>query len=418
MTDANGWAHVQVEALSQAPTRYLFRVKPTILDGVLYTGVAPSEIVIQPGQPPVEALTMRVRSQRGQIKGTLTGDQPVSVPVTIRAIDPQSGAVYSTRTVEGVFTFGNISLARYLVVVDQDEAAKQGLQSDPVMLDLTTPPSTQITTTLALREISNQSIRGRIRTADGEPLPFAWAMLDGSPVTTRVDFSTGEFVFYNPPINARVMRVIAPGYWSQSVAIATDVPLTVTLTPRSDTRHSPWGTGSIDVPSETVAEITDHRIILVNGWVWGNGSGKFEIQSANTTISLESAKFAIEQKPQQAWLYVSDGNAVVTFDANRPPITVGPGQMLALHNRTRAQPVPLDPVAIHELTRETTPPQLCPGVFIASASAGRARRGWDKRCSSDYVRHVLLCLGDNGCHSDMALEMASESPIRENHPTG
>jgi hypothetical protein len=223
------------------------------------------------------------------------------------------------------------------------------------VLDLTTPPSTQISTTLVLREISNQSIRGRIRTANGEPLPFAWVILDGSPATTRVDFSTGEFVFYNPPVNAHVMRVVAPGYWSQAIAIVTGVPVTATLVPRPDTRHIAWGPGSIDVPLETVAEITDHRIVLVNGWVWGNGSGKFEIQSANTTIALESAQFAIELKPEQAWLYMSDGNAMVTFDADRPPIAVGPGQMLALDNRTSAQPVPLDPVAIRELTRESTP---------------------------------------------------------------
>ena len=42
-------AQVRVEALSQAPTHYVLRVEPTVVDGVLFESVAPVSVTVPPG---------------------------------------------------------------------------------------------------------------------------------------------------------------------------------------------------------------------------------------------------------------------------------------------------------------------------------------------------------------------------------
>ncbi len=391
-TDVDGWAHLQLEKLGQAPTHYVFRVKPTLIDGRLYTGAESREMALPPGPSQIEAITLHVRSQRGEIRGTLAGNRPIPIPVLVRAINPLNGAMYSARSAQGAFAFNDIPVAKYLVLADRGESAAQGFQSDTAVVDLTNPPSTQITTTLALHEIPSQAIQGSIRAAGGEIVPFAWAALGGSSTTARADFSTDEFAFYNPPVAARFIQAIAPGYWSQSIAFSANVPVAVTLAPRPDTRRLTWGTGVIEVPSETIAEITDHRIVLVNGWIWGNGSGTFEIQSGSTTITLESAKFAIEQNPRQKWLYVSDGNANVVSDVSSSPVLVGPGEMLAFDEAGR-QPVPLDTTVIRELARDVAPPDyVSEPSFQARSRDALAGAGISVAQLITFVTYCLVLL--------------------------
>jgi hypothetical protein len=341
-TDVSGQTQVRVEALSQSSTRYVFRIEPTIVDGVLYQGIESQEIVILPGQARTEPVILRARSRRGEIAGTISSNE---TPRTIFAIDPASGMTYRTQTNRGAFAFHDLPITRYVLTTDP------GL--DFKWIDLTTAPSAQITTTLDLRNASSRVVRGKISAATGEALPFAWVTTDDESRVTRVTPASGEFVLSAVSANAHALTINAPGYWSQVVAINNATPISVTLDPRPEMRKIARGNGEILLPPETVAELADHRLTLTSGWVWGQHLNAFVIETLNASIAFDSATFAIERVPGKAWLYVMDGTARVTFDANRLPVTVNAGQMLALDPRiVTPQAAPLDPLVVRALSAD------------------------------------------------------------------
>ena len=389
ITDATGQAHLRVEALGQAPTRYVLNVPPVIVDGVLYASVESKQVVLQPGQAQSEPVTLLVRARRGQISGAIHGASDASL--TVRAIDENTGATFTTSSRANAFAFNDLPVASYLIVLDPNELGARSLTAGATQVDLTTAPLAQASTTLNTSNMSSRMVRGTIRATNGEPVPFAWVVNDAN--IARTNPATGEFVLFDVSNNAQTMRVIAPGFWSQSGAIKNSVPMSVTLAPRNDLHSIAWGEGALMIPPETISERIGGRLVLTHGWVWGKGTGMFTLETAGTTITLDSAHVAIERQAERVWLYVIAGKATVAFDVSRQT-TVDAGQMLALDSRVKnPRPAAMDAIAIRTLATSDVPADfVIEPTFEAQVSEMLAQLGISVAQLVTFATYLVITL--------------------------
>jgi hypothetical protein len=288
-----------------------------------------------------------VRARRGHITGTLAGIS--DAPLTVRAIEANTGASFVTQARANAFVFTDLPVAAYFITLDPAELASRSFAANSAQVDLTTAPLAQTSVTLSARSASSRVVRGTIRTSSGEPVPFAWLALAEAPMA-RTNPATGEFVLYDVPADARTLRVIAPGFWSQRIALVNDSPVSITLVPRNTLRSMPWGEGALWIPPETLTEFIGGHLIVTHGWAWGRGTGDFALEAAGATIRFENARVAIERQAERAWVYMLEGKATVAFDAAHPS-TVTAGQMLVIDARSKnLGAVAIEPLAIHALT--------------------------------------------------------------------
>ncbi len=61
-----------VEALGQAPTRYVFRLDPIVVDGVQYSSREYAQLTLPPGATTADPVKLVVQALRGQIAVTVT----------------------------------------------------------------------------------------------------------------------------------------------------------------------------------------------------------------------------------------------------------------------------------------------------------------------------------------------------------
>jgi hypothetical protein len=413
-TDATGQARIEVEALSQSSTRYVVNVPPVVVNGVLYESVESKQVVVQPGQAQSAPVTLLVRSRRGQLSGTIHGAS--DAPLTVHAIDENTGVSFTTQSRANTFAFSDLPVAAYLIALDPNELAARSLQANASQIDLTTAPLAQSVITLTASSASPRTVRGTIRTTRDEPVPFAWIAIESN--TARTDPVTGEFAVFDVPTNAQTMRVIAPGFWSQSVAIKNDAPVSITLTPRPELRSIAWGSGAMMIPPETVTESIGGRLILTQGVMWGKGTGTFSLQSADATIALDSARVAIERQPDRAWLYVMEGKANVAFDASRQT-TVNAGQMVVIDSRLKnPSAVSSDPIAIRTLNPMLTVLSdfAIQPTLGAQASELFAQFGISIAQLVTFVTYLFIILALVG--APFLVWRIWSRVDRQNHPTG
>ncbi len=340
ITDANGVARVRVEALAQAPTEYQFSVKPTIVDGVLYEGVAPVAITLPAGATTAASITLQVRSHVGQLAGKMTGD--LKSPVDIRAIRLQDGTSFKTQTVQNAFTFAKVPIGQYIVVADADALATQGWQSKSQTIDLT--ESISATLEIPLQSLPGKVLRGSIRNTERNPILFA-SIADGVVLPTF-----GEFRLPNVSAATKSLTVSAPGFYSQIVPLADlSAPVDVTLVRRPETQSQKWGAGEIVIPSESSVIVQDHLLTLERGWIWGQGGNNrpLILRVGDVQIEIAHGEFALERiSGQTAWFYLIDGQARMT-QGNRL-IQMQSRQMLALSDEANS-PVELDSVVVETM---------------------------------------------------------------------
>jgi DNA-binding beta-propeller fold protein YncE len=346
VTAAGGVAQLQVEALSEAPTRYAFSLPPFVVDGVLYSSLAPAELTLPAGAASAAPVTLVVRAQRGSVTGRLAG-APGLADVPIWAVPLSGAAVMQTRTSQdGAFTFGDLPVDEYLIMADAPTLSSAGLRSDGQRLDLSQTPQAEVL--LAASKLDGLALHGAARDSFGRSLPFAWAAVDGASRGAAANPATGEWTLWEAPEQARAVVVSAPGYYSQAQAVSDDEPgavLDFRLTARPDTRYSAWGGGEVVLPAQTLAEVEGRSIRLERGWLWGESPtvDPVTIQSAGVSITLYGGRFAVENLPgQTAWLYVIAGEAEVAGLDQPGPITWVPaGSMLAL-NLGGLAPIPME----------------------------------------------------------------------------
>ncbi len=365
-TDAQGSALLHIEALAQAPTRYTFFIEPLVLDGVLYRSREPIQVTLAAGVTAVEPITLIAETLRGQIDGLVIVDNRASpISLAVRVIEVPRGAAHIAKTVEGKISLAELPISKYLVAIDDEEAAAHGWQAAPRALDLSTNPITS--TTLMLSAVPARAARGVVRDSAGSLLPFAWVAAGGQGKTVRVSPSSGEFALHGLSDGVRTLRVSAPGYWSRPVALSAD-RLDIALVRQPDTRTIPWGAGTITLPPQTIANLSGNQLTLKRGWVWGKGSGSFIISTSELEITLQAGAFALEYlSGETAWLYVREGEAQVVVDDETTALRAG--QMLAFgKDVTRPSAVALDDAIVRVLHAGETSP-----VSIETDSAVTAR---------------------------------------------
>ncbi len=338
-TDANGRVLLEVEALGQAPTHYVFQVEPAVVDGVRYTSRESVQLTVPPGATDAGPITLRVASERGQITGSLDSKGQDASNLTVRAIAFPSGATYAAKASLGRFSLTDLPIGKYLLAVD-------GAQAAPQTVDLSASPLVSLTLPVPAPA---RSVQGLVHDGDGKPLPFAWVATDNGASVGRVSSSSGEFVLSDIPSGTRALWITAPGYWCRPVAWANRLDIRLTRLP--DTRLIPWGPGAITLPAQTLAEVGSDHLSLVRGWVWGEGSGRFLLNTPDLDIALQSGSFALEYLPGETnRFYLAMGQAQVAVSNRDEPITLNAGQMLAFGKGvTRPVPVQLDSAAVQAL---------------------------------------------------------------------
>ena len=384
ITGASGEAQSHVEALAQASTHYTFRVDPTVVDGVLYEGVEPVTVTLAPGATSVPPIALKVRSRTGQISGTLLAPTTAALAsVPIRAIHLPDGVSYRVQTsAQGAFAFSDLPIGQYLLTV---ESNARGLTSDLQTLDLAQSPTTSIA--LPVQNMDHLGIRSMINDDTGASVPFAWVTLDQAGITRALLPGITDLIFPVLPFTPITTSVTAPGFYSQqqtiTPTIGSSAQIELNLARRSETRTLSWGNGQVIVPPESQVAIDNQQIALTRGWLWGHGNGQtIAIRTPEAQVTISRGAFALERVSDAiAWLYVTQGNAMVSANSGAP-VMVGAGEMVALMSGKTPRPVPLDStvtMALHPSTdlpiislREPTRDELA-STQIAQGGVGIAQ---------------------------------------------
>ncbi|MEZ4641566.1 MAG: carboxypeptidase-like regulatory domain-containing protein [Chloroflexota bacterium] len=358
-SDAQGQALIRTEALTAAPTAYTFRVEPTVVDGILYEGVTTADLTLAPGETAVSTpLTLTVKAHIGQIAGTISGaNTPAALPIW--AIRLPSGESYQTVTDKDAFAFVPLPIDQYLLAVDNAALAAGGLSGESQAVDLFA--AYEATAQISLVATSGLVLNGRIQSASGSPIPFAWVTPEQVGATRAVLPDSGTYTLAELPQKSISLVANAPGYYSQAKRVdltSGAVPdVEITLTAQPGTRSVTWGSGSVIVPAESLVDLTATKIVLENGWLWGQGDSAQPIIISTPTaeISLSSGEFALEYLPgKRAWLYLVNGRAAVrTSDTT---LLLQSGQMVNLFNDAGLQAVPLQAVVISALHADQSSP--------------------------------------------------------------
>jgi len=380
-TDDTGIAHLQVEALAESPTHYIFWVEPTVVDGVLYTGDRSIEVTLPAGVRSFPQLKLTVYGQTGQITGSILGIEEYSLePITIAAIQVPEGMAYKAHAaVDGTFSIAELPIDQYLVTVDF-YSSNQSLNVIAQEVDLTT--SIQENVQIPLQFLEGHSISGIIQDENNNSIPFAWVTVEEDGKVQKIFPQEGTFKLDGVTPAPTLLKFDAPGYYShyQEVDLSPGSVshIRVTLKVQPGTRSFSWGNGVVNIPPETNAIINDEKIILKQGWLWGqnNTTSLITIVTNDAEIQLSYGHFALEYLHNQSgWLYMLSGTAKIRIDSSQEPIIVPEKYMVNLQNDEGFKPVPIDTIVMQTLHSQT----LSPILSVWEPSAIARIREWATR---------------------------------------
>lgn len=349
-TDADGYAEVRVEALTDAPTHYLFQVEPMVVDGILYESVQPVEVTLPPGAVSAAPVTLQVSSSLGQISGRVSG---LNEQAQIWAISIPDGSANVTKvSSQGTFSFPNMDVGKYLLAVDSQALAEQGLTLNAESIDLSQSLSAQVV--MNTQPLEGASLTGKIISGTGESLPFAWVSLNAQ--TEQSDPATGAYALLGYPAKKGTAIISAPGYYSQAYITNTldtaSSTMSFNLVVRPQTEIVPWGDGKIVIPPETVSSLEGQIITFEQGWLWGTGQSvqPIVIKWDEIQITIPGGRFALERLPDRSgWLYMMEGQANIQRTDTSGSIPVEAGEMVLLSQGGAPNPVKYDPVVVKAL---------------------------------------------------------------------
>ncbi len=344
ITGLDGRAMVsKVEALAQAPTRYVFRVEPSVVDGWLYESMESVSVELPPAATSAPEITLKVRKQLGQITGRVIGAPDAAG--TVRAVRLPGGASFEAPiTANGAFSFANLPVASYLII-----AQAEGYSALPQTVDLAGAPLSSISIPVLARN-SRTQLTGTLRDPRGTPLPFGWVTTSG--VAHPAVPGLGTYAMDDLPQSFTAIAS-APGFYSQAQVIGASSHHSAdfVLTRRPETRSIPWASGEVLIPPETRAWTGTDEVAMDYGWLWGNGDGApiaihlLDIdESPAIDISVEPGSFALEYLPERAmWFYLVRGTATVCSTRSSAQAVAHSGEMVRLADPTQLSAVPLDP---------------------------------------------------------------------------
>lgn len=348
-TNSQGQAEVRVEALAEAPTRYIFQVEPTLVNGVLYSGIDPVEIILPAGATSTAQVSLPVKVQTGRINGRIKGVSESQIPaIQVLAVHLIDGVFFSAQVnSQGYFIFNDIPISEYLIIPYLDPQSAKRFTPETAMIDLT--ESINASVELALTPLNGYTLEGIVHDENGQLLPFAWITNKELSYSQSIWVDSSNFAWHGLLPKTMTFIVNAPGYYSQAHAVdlSSDLtqPIDFILIRRPDTRSIPWGNGEIVVPPESVIEMAEGHILFEHGWLWGynRNTSIVTIQHNSIEIVISQGRFALEDIPnKRTWLYIFDGDAIIRTGKNEPSVKVNPGQMVSLFQDTKPTPVPID----------------------------------------------------------------------------
>lgn len=353
LTDEHGQTTLQVEALSEAPTDYLIRVEPAIVNGTLYESVEPVKIHLLPATDNVSAITLKIRSRMGEITGQLLPSEKVTyLPDQIWAVNLLSGKAFSALVLQdGHFAFENLPYGQYQLTLELTASQSEGiaLVSEKVNLDGTS----FMPITLPLLPVNDRWVRIHILDEQNNPLPFAWLLFEGQDhMVTALPESGIAIGYFSSEMTSTSIQVTAPGMIAKRSELEPAIDeqlLKIQLNRSPETQTLPWGEGEVVIPSESDVLVNQDQIRLLFGWLWGNNSNAspLSIEIPSGLITIEQGRFALEYLTNQnGWLFLMEGEAHVRLGEGLREWTVQEGQMIALVEENYEGPVLLDPIAL------------------------------------------------------------------------
>ena len=352
VTDENGLAQMRVEALSEAPTRYIFQIAPTIIDGVLYQGVAPLKMTIPPGGTSAEKITLQAYGVRGNLNGQFySNNVEITKPIKIWAIHLPDGRSYQAISdAHGKFKFSEIHYGSYLLTTDPWELAEEHLSSKSQILDLTQSENALIL--MPILQITGITSSGNVVDEKDDPIPFAQITIEEIKRSQRTLPSNGTWTFFNLPDQSLTLTVSAPGYFSTKITVSTSVlkrseTLELELKRRPETGAFEWGEGEVIIPPETNATVEPDQIDIKQGWLWGSGQGQISlsIRTPSVEITLDDGSFALEVPAEGIpWFYLWQGDAIIERTEDGFQVEVQNGEMITLSSSGKLIPIPIDPL--------------------------------------------------------------------------
>jgi hypothetical protein len=351
-TDENGLAKMRVEALAEAPTRYIFQVLPTIIDGVLYQGVESREMIIPPGATSAEQITLQAIGALGNLNGHFYGSKfDVTMPFDVWAIHLPDGRSHQTKSDDhGKFEFSEIPYGSYLITTDAWDLAQGNLSCEDQTLDFSHSQAGSIL--LPVRQMNGVTLSGDVVDTKGGPIPFAQTTIEGLRRSQNSLPSIGTWTFFDLPDQPLTLTISAPGYFSLKKTINPSDPksnevLSLELERRPETEILEWGKGEVIIPPETDARIDAEQIFIKRGWIWGAGEGEdsFSITTPSEIITLRNASFGLEiLDADHAWFYLWDGLATIERIEEGTVAEIHSDEMVVLSPSNGLVPIPINQV--------------------------------------------------------------------------
>jgi hypothetical protein len=361
LADVNGYASIKVEALSEAKTYYTFKVEPMEVNGLIYESVEPVEVILSPGVPQIEPITLQVMARSGEIYGQLIfeGDMPEKV----WAIDQSSGAMYeAVVSANGNFQFQDIPLRSYILTLDC-EALKSRNQTCPqeiIHLGNSEPRETTLTT----ESEGYMPVQLDFLSGDDHPLPFVWVKVEELNLAVTARPNSGKASFFLPLKTETItLSYFSPGSKQQKQEIAlTDIDFTneIRLESQPDSKRVVWGEGFVIIPPETQAVVEEGHIRFTSGWLWGTGGESLPliIETSEGQIRLDGGTFALEKiQNLSSWLFLKEGQAQVALQDGRT-WSVHSGEMLSLGEGNFHGAVPMQDLAMDAIRSNDIPSNL------------------------------------------------------------
>jgi len=347
VTDINGEAHLEVEALSQNPTTYTIEVPSGQVHDQWIEGLKKTTLTLEPGGNGVSFVEIPVRSSLGAIKGKVNG---ITKTISIFAIHLPEGIFQQTETSSnGEFNFSDLSIGKYRISPDLQGLQEQHLQSYPQDVNFESSPNINVDV-LASPTTTEKSLQGLFLDSHENWLPFGW--VSSNTISESIDPFTGTFTLRIVSNEKNIIATV-PGYYSKEYPIQTIMSNSkLIFTPLPGTKILSWGNGSLIIPSIDNIQIQGREYSISKGWLWGNGesASPLTLICRDKIIVIYKAQFALDCSSYDSlWFYLINGNATLTDIKSDNLINIHSGEMLYLGNSEKITPVSYNSSVYHAL---------------------------------------------------------------------
>ncbi|MEJ2013353.1 MAG: hypothetical protein P8X64_14150 [Anaerolineales bacterium] len=343
-TDETGITYLNLEALSQAPTRYIVKAQSSVQDGVFYEDAGALELTIPAGSEINGPVVVEVRRALELISGRIRFlNSRVPLPLTMWAVRVWDESLYQTSVdLYGRFRFSNMPLGRYILTADPAVLAELGWRTDQQVVELTSSSKEDIVLTATAME--GTRVEGQLIDSNGSIIPFGRVTVQDSSVGADILPSTARWSLYDAPGIPFTLIATAPGYLPANFEVDPDSRSTnmLALEPSPETQLLEWGPGSVTIPAGTQTALKNGLIQLSHGWIWGTdgGDAPLKVQLPNADITIYGGSFALEVVPGKInRLFIDKGHAEIVSRASGFKSEVSAGEMIDLTNPDRSIPV-------------------------------------------------------------------------------